>query len=155
MDIRIIDDDPAAFHTLAREYETMLPHDLRHSDVDFEPDVALVALCDGEPCGCVALSRLDDERTVMKRLYVRPGLRNAGIARRLLDRLIVVAGEAGFDAIVLDTDRERLAAAYNLYRSYGFAECEPYGVVDYATPTFMRLTIASANARGAPGSKRT
>jgi hypothetical protein len=49
--------------------------------------------------------------------------------------------ESGYRRVVLDTDKERLRAAYELYGSLGFSECEPYGPVDYASPTFMELRL--------------
>lgn len=120
----------------------MLPHDLRHSDIDFSPDVALVARDDGMACGCVALSQLDPATAIMKRLYVVPAYRGRGVARALLAAFETAARERDCSRIVLDTDRERLAAAYALYRSLGFEECEPYGPVDFATPTFMERRLS-------------
>jgi len=51
------------------------------------------------------------------------------------------AGRLRGARLVLDTARERLRAAYELYRSLGFRECEPYGAVDYRCPTFMELRL--------------
>ena len=44
--------------------------------------------------------------------------------------------------VVLDTEKQRLQTAYNLYRSFGFEECAPYAEVDYRCPTFMELRLA-------------
>ncbi|HVA27633.1 MAG TPA: GNAT family N-acetyltransferase [Candidatus Baltobacteraceae bacterium] len=140
-------DDLPAFQMLALAYEEELPVELRHADVDFVPDAALVALHDGTPCGCVALSTHDATTAVMKRLYVLPAYRKLGVARMLVDTLIDIARERGFARIVLDTDREQLAPAYRLYRSCGFVECAPYGPVDYATPTFMELALSGTPQR--------
>lgn len=133
-------EEQAAFRELALEYEAALPPELRHSDVDFAPELALLAWFDGTPCGCVAMSKLE-RAAVMKRLYVRPAQRGHGIARALLETFVDLARERGYARIVLDTDREQLAPAFALYRSFGFEECAPYGPVDYATPTFMQLTL--------------
>jgi hypothetical protein len=47
--------------------------------------------------------------------------------------------------IALDTERERLPAAYALYASLGFRDCEPYGPVSYENPTFMELPLSQAS----------
>jgi len=131
----------ADFRALAYEYEATLPEDLRHSDVDFIPDVALVAYLEGIPRGCVALVAHDDSTGIMKRLYVQPSARNRGVARGLVAALVEAARARGHRRIVLDTDRTRLIEAYALYQSLGFRECAPYAPVDYAMPTFMELLL--------------
>jgi GNAT superfamily N-acetyltransferase len=87
----------------------------------------------------VALYELDASTAIVKKLYVRPAFRKLGLARSMLLLLLERARESGYIRIVLDTQRERLAAAYRLYCDIGFTECEPYGEVDYASPTFMEL----------------
>jgi len=144
-----------AYRTLSLEYEESLPPDLRHADIDVVPELVLVAYNDGAACGCVGLTMHDDATALMRHLYVPPAFRGLGVARALIDAFIEAARERGCMSILLDTDREQLAPAYALYRSYGFEECEAYGTVDYATPTFMRLAIASAKCRGAEPEKRT
>lgn len=151
--VRIADrpEDFDDFRHLAVEYENSLPEDLRH--VDFQrqlqaldkhyssPNAAFVAWVDGAPAGCVALSRLDESTAVIKKLYVGPEYRKAGVARILMEALLHVCRVRGFRRVVLDTERDRLQAAYKLYLSLGFRDCEPYGPVDYATPTFMELHL--------------
>ncbi|HTU69021.1 MAG TPA: GNAT family N-acetyltransferase [Candidatus Baltobacteraceae bacterium] len=130
----------ARFHDLVAEYEASLPLDLRHDGL--EPGMtAFVAEIDGEPCGCVALAESDASTGEVKRLFVKPEFRGYGAARALLAALLERSRERGYARIVLDTHRERLAAAYTLYRSLGFAECEPCGGASYACPTFMELRL--------------
>ncbi len=126
---------------LIAEYETSLPQDLRHGSL--EPfRVAFVASVDGQPCGCVALDERDSGTGIIKRLYVRPAFRQHGVARALIDDLVAAARERGYLRIVLDTDRERLAAAYKCYLAYGFTECAPYvEAVSYVCATFMDLPL--------------
>jgi GNAT superfamily N-acetyltransferase len=145
-------DDFQIFRCLITEYEESLPEDLRHSDFSRqvadlvthygEPHAAFVATIAGDPAGCVGLSILDAKTAVVKKMYVRPSHRNRGLARVLMAALTERARERGIERLVLDTARERLAAAYALYRSLGFRECAPYGDVDYRCPTFMELAIA-------------
>jgi putative acetyltransferase len=139
------------FGELATEYEQSLSPDLRHADFASElaawqahysaPNAAFVATVDGAVAGCVALCELDGSTGLVKKMYVRPGYRKHGVARSLMAKVIEQARFRHYAQLVLDTDRERLSAAYALYRSIGFEECEPYGTVDYTCPTFMRLQL--------------
>jgi putative acetyltransferase len=139
------------FRELAVEYEESLDPDLRHGNFAgelavlperyAEPNAAFVACVDAKPAGCVALCELNGSTGVVKKLYVRQDYRNLGVARSLMTTLIDLARRRRYAQLVLDTDRERLSAAYALYLAIGFEECEPYGSVDYACPTFMRLSL--------------
>jgi GNAT superfamily N-acetyltransferase len=130
-----------AFYDLIAEYETALPLDLRHTKL--EPFVvAFMASIDGQPCGCLALDERDATTGIIKRLYVKPAFRGHGIARALMDDLLAVARERGYTRVILDTNREQLAAAYQLYRSMGFTEyADDCDAVSYACPTFMELRL--------------
>jgi GNAT superfamily N-acetyltransferase len=140
--VRVADgaDDRQRFSDLVIEYETTLPPDLRHTEVGLSPKAAIVAFIDETSCGCVGLFDLGDA-AIMKRLYVRSTFRNRGVARALLETFLTVAREHEYKRIVLDTDRERMPAAYALYRALGFEDCAPYGPVEYATPTYMELRL--------------
>lgn len=139
------------FRSLAVEYENSLDPDLRHSGFAAEladlhrsygePSAAFVAFSGGEPCGCVAFCRMDSSNGIVKKLYVSPRHRGSGAARALMLALLDFARDCGYSRIVLDTERERLPAAYKLYVTLGFLECAPYGDVNYATPTFMEMKI--------------
>jgi GNAT superfamily N-acetyltransferase len=137
------------FRALQIEYEQSLPPDLRHSLPDLPslqtiydgPDAAFLASIDQDASGCTAVTRLDVSTSVLKRLYVAPAYRGLGIARALIDVATSFSRDQQHDRIVLDTDRERLPAAYQLYLSLGFEQCEPYGPVDYASPTYMELRL--------------
>jgi GNAT superfamily N-acetyltransferase len=139
--ISVISDDLATYRSLLYEYEDHLPRELRHEDLALSPDIAFVAINDGEPCGIVAFIASEAPAARLRHLYVRPSHRNLGVARALMAAFTDAARERGCNRIILDTDKERLAPAYALYRSLGFAECGPHGPVDYATPTFMELPL--------------
>jgi len=106
-----------------------------------EPNAAFLGVIDQGAVGCVAITRLDMSTSVIKRLYVKPGFRQLGIARVLVHAAIEYSREQRQDRVVLDTDRTRLEAAYNLYVALGFVDTEPYGPVDYAGPTYMELRL--------------
>ncbi|HJQ75352.1 MAG TPA: GNAT family N-acetyltransferase [Gaiellaceae bacterium] len=88
-------------------------------------EALLVARIDGGAVGCVALLRLSDEACEMKRLYVGPSARGAGVGRALVEASIIRARELGFRVMRLDT-LPRMDAARALYLSLGFRPTERY-----------------------------
>ena len=94
---------------------------------------------DDRAAGCVAVTEIDLETAVLKRLFVRSCYRGVGAARALIETALAFLRDRGYRRVVLDTEKERLRPAYELYRSLGFEECAPYGEVDYRFPTFMEL----------------
>jgi GNAT superfamily N-acetyltransferase len=141
MPVQIQHETSPAFYDLIAEYERDLPPDLRHATL--EPFVVVfVASLEGQPCGCLALDERDPETGIVKRLFVKPSFRGHGVARALMDDLLAVARERGYTRVILDTNREALAAAYQLYRSMGFTEyTDDSDAVSYACPTFMELKL--------------
>jgi len=61
----------------------------------------------------------------MKRLYIAPDGRDAGIGRALAMAVIELARRAGYHLMRLDT-LERLHEAMTLYASLGFKVRDPY-----------------------------
>lgn len=90
------------------------------------PSGALFLVMDNEsPVGCVALKRIDHCTSEMKRLYVRPSLREKGLGKSLSMRAIDVAEALGYDYIRLDT-LSRMDKVVQLYKYLGFEEIDPY-----------------------------
>ena len=87
--------------------------------------IILLAEADGLPVGCGMSHALDARTSEIKRVYVSPEARGAGIAAALCRALIDQARADGFDRVVLDTSKE-LAGAQRLYDSLGFARRGPY-----------------------------
>lgn len=74
-------------------------------------------------CGGVRL--LSPDVAEIKRMYVDPSARGAGLARRLLVDLEAAAGELGARVARLDTGRD-MAPAVALYRRTGYVEIDDY-----------------------------
>ncbi len=125
-----------AVRILFRQYETFLNIDLRfqHFEEEFASlpgkyappaGALLVAFAGDKPVGCAALRRLDARTCEMKRLFVSPEARRAGLGRRLAQQIIDQAREIGYTVMRLDT-LDRLAEAMRLYATLGFRRTVPY-----------------------------
>lgn len=142
--------DFAQLHDLFVAYEAYLPLDLRHGAVPSvaslretfaRTNAAFLARNETAAIGCVAVTALDRNTARMRHLFVMPEHRGLGAARSLVAASIAFVRGDGYRRYVLDTHKERLNAAYALYRSFGFTESEPYGAVDYESATFMELLL--------------
>jgi putative acetyltransferase len=140
-------DDAELCRTLMREYATFLNESVGGEHICVaslekelaglpgqyaEPDGAvLLAFCDNEPAGCVALKPLPDVRpgeraSEMKRLWVRPAHQGRQIGRKLAEAVVEAARARGYAAMYLDTMPKSMQAAYALYTSMEFAPVERY-----------------------------
>lgn len=96
--------------------------ELEADDVTF-----YLARLDGIVVGTAALVARDDARAELKRMFVHPDARGAGLARALLDRAEADACSTGFREIVLETGT-RHTAAQALYRSHGYRDIPLFGM---------------------------
>jgi putative acetyltransferase len=129
--------DTDAVRALLLEYAEALGVDLCFQGFDRElaelpgeyapPRGSLLVARDehGDAAGCVALRRLSDGTCEMKRLYVRPALRGAGLGRELALAVVEEARGLGYARMRLDT-LPSMSAAARLYESLGFLDIEPY-----------------------------
>ncbi len=101
------------------------------------------------PVGCIAMRPLAPESLrdgdldpvcEMKRMYVKPGARGAGLGRRLALQAIERARRCGYRTMKLDTETT-FTAATTLYRSLGFVECERYNDDPQPETIWMRLHL--------------
>lgn len=137
-------DDPAELGALVREFLRCVEGQFAAVGMVFDVDANLaltfddlaaylppegrviVALApDGGLDGCVFLHRVRETACEVKRLWVRPRGRGAGLGRALMERAIDEARALGLDTVLLDTgewDRD----AHRLYRRLGFVEVDAF-----------------------------
>jgi DNA-binding MarR family transcriptional regulator/predicted N-acetyltransferase YhbS len=82
-------------------------------------EAAWVAEVDGEPVGCIACMRDDDETARLRVLLVEPSARGTGLGSRLVEECLRFARPAGYRRIVLLTYDARADARRN-YERAGF-----------------------------------
>ena len=99
-----------------------------------------VAFFDGELAGCIALKKIDDEKSEMKRLYVRPEFRGKHIGSILAQKIINEAKEIGYKSILLDTF-PFLTSAIQMYKNMGFYEIEQYNDSPMKDAVYLRLDL--------------
>jgi putative acetyltransferase len=106
----------------------------------------LAARDDGELVGVAALKELSSRHAELKSMHVPEELRGRGLARSLLDALLGIARERGYERVSLETGAmDGFAPARALYASVGFVTCEPFG--DYTVnpySTCMTLELGDA-----------
>jgi GNAT superfamily N-acetyltransferase len=91
----------------------------------------LLVRLNGEPVGCGGLKPISKEAAYLKRMWIAPGARGLGVARRLLSALEDSARTMGYSVIRLETNRS-LIEAQQLYRAVGYAEVAPFNEERYA-----------------------
>jgi GNAT superfamily N-acetyltransferase len=122
---------------LFREYAASLGFDLDFQGFEDElralpgeygepRGVILLAEREHQIAGCVALRPLEDDGVCeMKRMYVRPAHRAAGVGRALALAILEEARTRGYRKMRLDTVAS-MTPAITLYTGLGFRTIEPY-----------------------------
>ena len=147
---------PADFSRAAElitEYINWLPFDLDFQDFESElADLAghyaapagavyLAFNESGEAIGTVGVRDLGDGIAELKRMYVRESGRGRGLGRRLAERAIGFARQAGYGRIRLDSDQASMPAANALYETLGFVDIERYRPNHLPCARFMELEL--------------
>lgn len=139
--------DEAAARGIVDEYNRALEIAVRDDAAAFAtyldgPGGLWLAEDAGEVVGCVALrplAELGPRAAEVKRLYVRPDRRGAGIAAALMDALEAAARAGGYEALYLDT-KDDLRAAIAFYERRGYERIPRYNDNPQAT-IFMRRRL--------------
>jgi putative acetyltransferase len=101
----------------------------------------LLAECDGQLAGCVALHLWEPGICEMKRLYLRPSFRGKGLGRVIAEKIVTEARNIGYQRMRLDTIEPIMKDAVEMYRKLGFREITPYRPNPIAGATYMALQL--------------
>jgi ribosomal protein S18 acetylase RimI-like enzyme len=110
---------------------------------DYAPPCGRLVLAseNDEVAGCVALRKIGEDVSEMKRLYVRPRFRGTGLGRTLTENLIQEARSIGYKRMRLDTLPGKMDRAISMYRRLGFRDIEPYYHNPVKGAAFMELKL--------------
>jgi putative acetyltransferase len=98
---------------------------------------------DGALLAVGALKRLGPRHAEIKSMHTAAAARGQGIGRAMVDHLLTVARERGFERVSLETGTmAAFAPARALYRSAGFVPSGPFDAYrESPTSTFMTLAL--------------
>ncbi len=115
---------------LADMYATSPPESVHALDVSAlkSPEITFFSgWKDGQLMGCVAIKQLDDTHVELKSMRTSRHARKSGVASKLLQHVLEVSAERGYQRVSLETGAEDyFLAARNLYEKFGFDYCEPF-----------------------------
>ena len=97
----------------------------------------VLALRDGDVAGCGGVQSVDEHTAEIKRMWVSPAHRGAGVGGRLLARLEQEVVESGRTRVILDTNGV-LLEAIAMYTSRGYTPIERYNDNPYAQHWFAK-----------------
>ena len=98
----------------------------------------VVATSDGRPVACGGVQTIGDGVAEIKRMWVDPDWRGAGLGSRLLRHLEHLAAGLGHGVVRLDTNRT-LTEAVAMYERAGFRRIERYNDNPYAQAWFEKV----------------
>ena len=93
-----------------------------------EPEITFWSAWEGdELLGCVALKVLDSQHAEIKSMRTAASHLRKGVAKRLLQHIVVQARERRVQRLSLETgSMEYFEPARRLYQNFGFNYCEPF-----------------------------
>jgi len=137
----------AAIQHYFRELEERFPTGFDPGPANDEEAMApgagafVVATSDGEPVACGGIQTLGPRTAEIKRMWVHPGWRGAGLGSRLLRHLEEVAAELGNTEVRLDTNGT-LVEAIAMYDRAGYRRIDRYNDNPYAEAWFAKELTA-------------
>ena len=130
---------------LADMYASSPPESVHALDYDElrAPDVTFWTAWDGdELLGCGALKELDATHGEIKSMRTSRGQLRKGVAAAILEHIVGVARESGYERLSLETGSGGpFDAALRFYEKQGFDYCEPFA--DYVPDPFSRFMTRS------------
>ena len=115
---------------LANMYALSPPESVHALDLDKlrAPDITFWSAWEGEVLGaCGALKELDAAHGEIKSMRTPESLRRRGAGRAMLTHIVAEARRRGYRRLSLETgSQEGFRPACELYRSFGFVECDPF-----------------------------
>jgi putative acetyltransferase len=85
---------------------------------------------DGALLGVGALKRLSADHGEVKSMHTAEAAGGRGVGRAMLRHIVAAARASGFSRLSLETGSwDYFRPARALYRSHGFVECPPFGVL--------------------------
>lgn len=120
-------------------------HALDHDELR-APEVTFWTAWDGdELLGCGALKALDATHGEIKSMRTARKHLRKGVAAEILEHIITVARERGYERLSLETGSGGpFEAALRFYERHGFEYCEPFA--DYTLDPFSRfMSLRLAN----------
>ncbi|MEZ4898861.1 MAG: GNAT family N-acetyltransferase [Saprospiraceae bacterium] len=138
---------------LIREYANSLGIDLSFQNFSAEiqdlptiyspPTGAMILVFNnGVAAGCAGVRQWSKDIGELKRMYVRPNHRKAGVGFALLDRCISEARRLHYNRLRLDT-LAGMTSAQSLYLKKGFYEIPPYRPNPIPGTLFFELNLSS------------
>lgn len=93
--------------------------------------------------GCGALKQLDATHGEVKAMRTATEHLRKGVARQILDHIVIAARERGLERVSLETGTApAFDAARRLYERFGFEYCGPFGdYVEDANSVFLTLRL--------------
>ncbi|MFB6552601.1 GNAT family N-acetyltransferase [Streptomyces sp. NPDC056405] len=143
VDARTTPDARACLDAYAADLDARFPEGFDPSDLVGPEEVSgdagafFVAYEEGRPVGCGALRRTAPGVGEIKHVWVHPGARRLGLARRLLDALEDEAAARGLTVVRLDTHAV-LTEARAMYEASGYTEIPAYSDHVYAGHWFEK-----------------
>jgi putative acetyltransferase len=131
---------------LAFANEHSPPEDVHALDIEglLHPSISFFSYrVEGEVLGVGALKHLDDSHAELKSMHTSHVARGRGVGRALLDHLLRIARERGYQRVSLETGTmDAFAPARALYTKAGFVSCPPFnGYWDSPNSVCMTLEL--------------